>query len=156
MTEFKRYRKKRLSFSRSSFVEASGRKRGGACLDLVRIIAFSAEFHIADAGKAVEIADRVARAVGAVGADLDGTVHEEREVFLRIQRVEPFALFKLIQRKCEIRGIEKRWDLMFLKIKVQQSRIKNSFHRKILSQKNFLENFFFIVTYDTRKSKKVC
>ena len=43
---------------------------------------------------------------------------------------------------------------MFLKIKVQQSRIKNSFHRKILSQKNFLENFFFIVTYDTRKSKK--
>ena len=77
-------------------------------------------------------------------------------VFLRIQRVEPFALFKLIQRKCEIRGIEKRWDLMFLKIKVQQSRIKNSFHRKILSQKNFLENFFFNVTYDTRKSKKVC
>ena len=63
--------------------------------------------HIADAGKAVEIADRVARAVGAVGADLDGTVHEEREVFLRIQRVEPFALFKLIQRKCEIRGIER-------------------------------------------------
>ena len=39
----------------------------------MRIIAFSAEFHIADAGKAVEIADRVARAVGAVGADLDGT-----------------------------------------------------------------------------------
>ena len=45
---------------------------------------------------------------------------------------------------------------MFLKIKVQQNRIKNSFHRKILHRKNFLENFFFIVTYDTRKSKKVC
>ena len=144
MTEFKRYRKKAVVVQQKLFrgsERQNNTKRGGACLDLVRIIAFSAEFHIADAGKAVEIADRVARAVGAVGADLDGTVHEEREVFLRIQRVEPFALFKLIQRKCEIRGIEKRWDLMFLKIKVQQSRIKNSFHRKILSQKNFWKTF---------------
>ena len=96
MTEFKRYRKKAVVVQQKLFrgsERQNNTKRGGACLDLVCIIAFSAEFHIADAGKAVEIADRVARAVGAVGADLDGTVHEEREVFLRIQRVErsPFS-----------------------------------------------------------------
>ena len=31
---------------------------------------------------------------------------------------------------------------MFLKIKVQQNRIKNSFHRKILSQKKFFGKLF--------------
>lgn len=43
----------------------------------MRIIALSAEFHIADAGKAVEIADRIAGAVGAVGTDLNGAVHKK-------------------------------------------------------------------------------
>ena len=36
----------------------------------------------------------------------------------------------------------------------KQEKLKVKFVK--VQQKNFLENFFFIVTYDTRKSKKVC
>ena len=36
----------------------------------------------------------------------------------------------------------------------KQDKLKVKFVK--VQQKNFLENFFFIVTYDTRKSKKVC
>lgn len=53
----------------------------------MRIIALSAEFHIADAGKAVEIADRIAGAVGAAAPLLVGLFLKDAEVIAAAQQI---------------------------------------------------------------------